>query len=101
MKITNHWLEPSSQTGNIRHSVSANARGPIDPDYLVIHYTAGDTAASAISWFMDNTTRNPEKIAAHIVIDQQGVITQLIPFTQRANHAGTSTWNGVESFNYH
>lgn len=100
MKIVNHWVEPFVGIPEITHSRSPNARDPIDPDFLVVHYTAGDTATSAINWFM-NTNNNPDKIAAHIVIDQKGVITQLIPFTTRANHAGTSTWNGVDSFNYH
>ncbi|MBC7552884.1 MAG: N-acetylmuramoyl-L-alanine amidase, partial [Taibaiella sp.] len=66
----------------------------------IVHYTATDTAQSAIDWFM-NTAANPDHIAAHVVIDTDGTITQLIPFTLRANHAGTSTWDGVSSMNEH
>jgi N-acetylmuramoyl-L-alanine amidase len=100
MIIKDHWLQPGSGKEKIKISPSANARDIIDPDYLVIHYTATDDASSAINWFM-NTSSNPDKIAAHIVLDLDGSITQLIPFNRRANHAGTSTWDSVENFNYH
>lgn len=100
MKITNHWLAAETADEKIKISKSGNVRDPIDPDYLIIHYTATDGASSAISWFMD-TRNNPDHIAAHIVLDLDGTITQLIPFNRRANHAGTSTWDGVDSMNNH
>ncbi len=100
MKIVNHWLEADGAGEKIIKSPSPNARPPIDPDYLVIHYTATDTAKNAIDWFMD-TSNNPDKIAAHIVLDYDGTITQLVPFNCRANHAGSSLWDSVSQFNYH
>lgn len=100
MLVAKHWLNAESETDKIVRLESPNARDVIDPDYLIIHYTAGDTAREAIDWFM-NTKDNPDKIAAHVVIDLDGTITQLVPFNRRANHAGSSTWDGVESFNFH
>lgn len=100
MNIKNHWLVKDNAEEKIKILKSGNARDPIDPDHLVIHYTATADAQSAINWFMD-TKNNPDKIAAHIVLDYDGTITQLVPFNLRANHAGTSTWDGVESLNYH
>lgn len=100
MEINNHWLTTTAANEKITISKSNNVRDLIDPDYLIIHYTATDTAKSAVDWFM-NTKNNPDKIAAHIVIDVDGTITQLIPFDHRANHAGTSTWDGVDNMNYH
>ena len=100
MIIDKHWLKAENADEQITRSESPNVRDIIDPDYLIIHYTACDTAGEAISWFM-NTKDNPDKIAAHIVVDLDGSITQLIPFNRRANHAGSSTWDGVENFNYH
>lgn len=100
MKINNHWLEPESAVEKIVISKTKNAGDLIDPDYVVIHYTATDNASAAIDWFM-NTSSNPDKIAAHIVLDLDGTITQLVPFNQKANHAGTSTWDGVDNFNSH
>ncbi|WP_188316113.1 N-acetylmuramoyl-L-alanine amidase [Chitinophaga agrisoli] len=100
MKIVDHWLQADTPQEKVRVSPSQNARPPIDPDYLILHYTATDTAADAINWFM-NTQSNPDRIAAHIVLDYDGTITQLIPFNCRANHAGYSIWDGASEFNYH
>jgi N-acetylmuramoyl-L-alanine amidase len=100
MTIENHWLKADNNTEKIVISETPNARDVIDPDYLIIHYTAGDTAKAAIDWFM-NTSSNPDKIAAHIVLDLDGTITQLVPFNRRANHAGSSTWDGIDNFNHH
>jgi N-acetylmuramoyl-L-alanine amidase len=100
MKVINHWLAADNRNEKIVISRSGNAGELIDPDYLVIHYTATDTASSAIGWFM-NTASNPNRIAAHIVLDLDGTITQLVPFNRKANHAGPSTWDGVDFFNSH
>lgn len=100
MKIENHQFVKETASEKIVLLNSPNAKEVIDPDYLVIHYTAGDTAQSAINWFMESAN-NPDKIAAHIVLDTDGTITQLVPFNRRANHAGTSSWDGLENFNFH
>ena len=100
MIINNHWLEANTANEKIAILKSGNVGDLIDPDYVVIHYTATDTARSAIDWFM-NTANNPERIAAHIVLDLDGTITQLVPFNRKAHHAGTSSWDGVDFFNSH
>jgi N-acetylmuramoyl-L-alanine amidase len=100
MKIVSHWLVSDEPSEKIIVSKTLNAGELIDPDYLVIHYTATDTASSAIDWFMD-TRSNPDRIAAHIVLDFDGTLTQLVPFNRKANHAGTSTWDGLDFFNSH
>ena len=65
------------------------------PDTIIIHYTAGGSANSAI-----NTLSNPNvKASAHIIIDWDGSITQLIPFNKIAWHAGRSSWNGRTGLN--
>lgn len=100
MKIVDHWLQQETANEKLVLSKSGNAGELIDPDYLVIHYTATDTAEAAVNWFM-NTSTNPNRIAAHIVLDHDGTITQLVPFNRKANHAGPSTWDGVDFFNSH
>lgn len=100
MLVKNHRLEATTPNEKIVNLNSANARELIDPDYLVVHYTATDDAAAAINWFM-NTSSNPDKIAAHIVLDTDGTITQLVPFNRRANHAGSSIWDKTDQFNFH
>jgi len=64
-------------------------------DYLVMHYTAGSNAGSAIE-----TLTNPQKeVSAHLVIGRDGQITQLVPFNRVANHAGYSYWEGKKYLN--
>lgn len=102
MKIENHLLKKDGTAEKIVQNPSNNAQYNIVPKYLVIHYTAGDNAFSAIDWFKTKQNEgNPDRICAHIVIDVDGTITQLVPFNRRANHAGYSNWNGTESLNNH
>jgi len=100
MIINNNFLEKENANEKLVISKTENAGDIIDPDYIVIHYTATDTAAEAVNWFM-NTKDNPNRIAAHIVLDPDGTITQLVPFNRKANHAGPSTWSGVDFLNGH
>lgn len=63
--------------------------------YLVMHYTAGTSAQSAVK-----TLSNPNiKASAHVVVGRDGSITQLVPFNTVAWHAGTSTWRGLSGLN--
>lgn len=102
MKINNDWVIATNSTEKINKAISPNARYMIIPKYLVIHYTAGDTSESAINWFMTSQDKgNPDRVAAHVVVDLDGTITQLIPFNRRANHAGYSTWDKMSGFNDH
>jgi N-acetylmuramoyl-L-alanine amidase len=100
MKIERHWLTAENNSEKIVKKETANQGHNIDPDYLVVHYTAGDTAENAINWFL-NTSNNPDHIAAHVVLDVDGTITQLVPFNRKANHAGYSNWDGITGFNIH
>ena len=74
-----------------------NMGGRLTPRFLVMHFTAGVSAGSAIHWMS-----NPEaKAAAHIVIGRDGAITQMVPFEQVAWHAGKSSWQGLDNLNRH
>jgi len=83
MKIKNHHLEGEG----INIFVSPNKNGLLVPDSIVIHYTASPTAESAIT----NLTDPNIKASAHLVIDLNGMITQLVPFDIVAWHAGKSS----------
>lgn len=99
MKVVNHWLVAENATEKVVKDPTQNQLNNITPSYLTIHYTAGDKASNAINWFKDVPPTNPDRIAAHIVVDVDGTITQLVPFNRRANHAGYSTWDGLTGFN--
>jgi N-acetylmuramoyl-L-alanine amidase len=96
MRIKNHRLffDDDKQVP----FVATNNKGEvIEPKYLIMHYTATPSAQSAINWF-----KNPQsKASAHIVISREGEITQMVPFNQRAWHAGVSEWNNLSGLNAH
>lgn len=82
MKIINHRLEGD----NVSIQGSPNRGGTLNPDTIIIHYTAGASAASAVK-----TLTNPDsKASAHVVVDFDGHIIQLVPFNIIAWHAGKS-----------
>jgi len=66
-------------------------------EYLVMHYTAGQTAGGAVSWL----TNPASEASAHLVIGRDARITQLVPFDKIAWHAGASFWEGREGLNHY
>lgn len=76
---------------------SPNKGGKITPRFIVQHYTAGYTGQSAINIL----TRKGSGVSAHIVVDLDGTITQLVPFNVKAWHAGPSSHMGYTGLNSH
>ena len=74
---------------------SPNVGGGLNPQYLVMHYTAGRSAEQSISWF----TRSQARASAHLVIGRDGSITQMVPFNRVAWHAGKSQWQSLSGMN--
>jgi N-acetylmuramoyl-L-alanine amidase len=69
--------------------------GPLVPELLVMHYTATHAASHAINYF-----RSPQaKASAHLVVDIDGAITQMVPFNRIAHHAGRSNWRSRSACN--
>ena len=95
MKVSNHRLIRDDGSA-VDFVASPNiSKGRIQPEYLVMHYTAGASAESSIAWL----TKKEAKSSAHLVIARDGVVTQLVPFNRRAWHAGTSRWAGRSNLN--
>ena len=65
------------------------------PSLLVMHFTASQRAAGAISWLCNPVA----KASAQIVIDIDGTVTQLMPLNRIAWHAGLSKWKGKSGCN--
>lgn len=87
MKISRHKIDSDHATFDEIDKTSGPCKEGL-PDTIVIHYTAGPSLSSCI-----NTFRDPSVAAsAHIVIDTDGSITQLIPLNKVAWHAGHSSW---------
>ena len=66
--------------------------GILPVECLILHYTAGYSAASSVGWFCNPAS----KASAHFVVDRDGHITQCVSLENRAWHAGgeTSRWRG-------
>lgn len=88
MNIHNHKLKDA------KWMKSPNHGGFITPVFIVMHYTAGYTAESAVS-----TLCKTDGASAHVVIDRDGSITQLVPFNVKAWHAGPSQYQGHDWLN--
>lgn len=67
----------------------------IEPWLLIMHYTANQSAAGTVRWFQARES----KVSAHLVVDFDGTITQMVPFNRRASHAGASRWRGQQGCN--
>ncbi len=87
MQIQDHKLV------GVKYDPAATIGKEIDPIFVVNHFTSGYSADGAISTFKSGA------VAAHVVIDRDGTITQMVPFNRRANHAGASTWMGYDMLN--
>jgi N-acetylmuramoyl-L-alanine amidase len=64
-------------------------------DYIVVHYTGMQDAASAIARLCDPAAR----VSAHYIIDEDGSVTQLVAEEKRAWHAGVGFWRGITDIN--
>ena len=65
------------------------------PDMLILHYTGMESADSALDWL----TREDTQVSAHYLVDEEGHITQMVAESERAWHAGQSTWAGETDLN--
>jgi N-acetylmuramoyl-L-alanine amidase len=75
--------EPSPNQGPRRHDAQ--------PDMIVLHYTAMESAKAALERLCD-----PEaEVSAHYLISEVGQVFALVPEDQRAWHAGAGAWGAV------
>jgi N-acetylmuramoyl-L-alanine amidase len=73
-----------------------NQGGRLEPTMIVLHDTAGRlTKGSAVAWLRDPKA----KASAHVVIERDGSVTQLVAFDRVAWHAGQSSWRGRSGCN--
>ncbi len=89
MQITNHMLE------GVAFDRSQHVGGTITPHFLVMHYTAGGSAAGSVKAIARRG------LSAHLFVDRDGTMIQTVPFNIMALHAGQSSWRGVQDLNRH
>lgn len=70
-------------------------------DFLVLHYT--EVPAQEVFDIFQNGTGDGDRgpVSAHYLIEENGRITQFVPESQRAWHAGVSYWKGITDINSH
>lgn len=83
------------QGPSVLYRETPNKSGSITPQYLVFHYTAGQSAEASVEWL----TNPLAKASAHLVVGRDGSVTQLAPFTTKTWHAGVSHWDGLTGMN--
>lgn len=75
----------------VRFVAARCSGGAIQPEIIILHDTAGRLAkGSSVAWFTDKKCQT----SAHIVIETDGTIVQMVPFDRKAFHAGESHWCG-------
>lgn len=80
----------------VAYRETPNAGGRLKPSLVVLHDTAGRlTPGSSVAWLCDPAA----KASAHLVIERDGAVTQLLPFDRVAWHAGVSSWGGISGVN--
>lgn len=96
-RLTDHWYEKSKDIG-----------GPLaDPRFIVMHYTAGGSGAASRDYMLLSPSAKQKRLgragkvyaSAHVIIDRDGSLWQIVPFDKMARHAGKSRWKGLNSLN--
>jgi len=77
--------------------LSPNHGGALTPLFLVVHYSATLSLQSTVGWFRGAAAG----ASAHLVVGRQGEVVQMVPFDQRAWHAGVSRWGPLDNLNSH
>lgn len=70
-------------------------RNAVTPTILLLHYTGLETAERAIRWLCTAESR----VSCHYLIDEAGLITQMVREEFRAWHAGRAFWDGETDVN--
>ncbi|TIQ37734.1 MAG: N-acetylmuramoyl-L-alanine amidase [Mesorhizobium sp.] len=65
------------------------------PDMIVLHYTGMATGAGAEAWLCDPAS----EVSSHYLVHEDGRIVQMVRESDRAWHAGRSSWFGRSDIN--
>lgn len=85
----NRWL-----VNKVVQSPNCNER-KLPVSMVVLHYTGMKSADEALARMCDPAA----EVSAHYMIDEEGLVTSLVPEDKRAWHAGRSYWRGVTDVN--
>lgn len=74
------------------HGERAGGRGP---DMIILHYTGMPTEEGALTWLRSAES----EVSCHYFVHEDGRVTQMVPESRRAWHAGKSFWAGETDIN--
>lgn len=87
---------PDEPSAEVRVSPNFGPRrDPLKPNMIVLHYTGMATGAGAESWLCDASS----EVSSHYLVHENGHIVQMVRESDRAWHAGKSSWSGVTDIN--
>ena len=93
-------IDDNHRMSAVWHRQSPNHGGTlVNPRVLVLHYTAGWSAAGARDYLMNPDA--PYTPSAHLVAGRDGRLWQIVPFDLKAWHAGRSFYKGITGLNHH
>lgn len=76
----------NKQISNLTSPHSSSGRNVCD--FVLLHFTGTNNAKSSINWTLDPNS----KVSFHLLVDQDGNITQFNNFRSILWHAGQSSW---------
>jgi N-acetylmuramoyl-L-alanine amidase len=79
----------------VQFIATPNMSGALKPEGIILHDTAGPSLSSATGWL----SQSEAKASAHVVVDLDGTIVQMVPFDRVAWHAGPSSYKGRPNCN--
>ncbi len=88
------FIPDSPLVHQVRPSPNHDERA-LTTDILLLHYTGMTSTAAAIDRLCDPDA----KVSSHYVVEEDGMILQLVPEVRRAWHAGRSSWEGETDIN--
>lgn len=88
-RIVDGWLDAVDRRPTKKMS------GTIKPRGIVMHYTAGTSFAGDLYTLQESG----RKASAHLLIGRKGELSQIVPFTRKAWHAGPSRYEGFRNLN--
>ncbi|TGQ42639.1 N-acetylmuramoyl-L-alanine amidase [Mesorhizobium sp. M00.F.Ca.ET.216.01.1.1] len=87
---------PDEPNAEVRVSPNFSPRrGTLRPDMIVLHYTGMATGAGAEAWLCDPAS----EVSSHYCVHEDGRIVQMVRESDRAWHAGQSSWFGRTDIN--
>jgi N-acetylmuramoyl-L-alanine amidase len=65
------------------------------PSLVILHYTGMETGEAAEAWLCNDKS----EVSSHYIVHEDGRIVQMVRETDRAWHAGKSSWRGESDVN--